>query len=205
MMMHTRSHRGRVVIGLVFLCALLVVGGVDTGPAGAATQPPAVVTVPLSALAVDDTTVTVTVLQDPMEPVHMMLKLCESGLPVGDEEEDRDLAANLERLCRAIDRVTRGLEDPRHELEAGDYIVTIPLSEPRGSLHAVVWKASTLDDAVAFVELVQGGKLKAMTVYSRYPTTAKTAPSCSACPIKELVFSAAGLKGHRPALEPRGD
>ncbi len=195
------SNDARIASWLIFLCAALVAGRADLAPASGATLPPAVVTVPVSALAVDDTTVTVTVLQDPMEPVHMMLELCESGLPVGEQEEDRDLAANLERLCRAIDRVTRGFEDPRHELETGDYVVTIPLREPRGTLHAVVWKASTLDDAVAFVELVQGGKLKALTVYSRYPNTAKKPSSCSACPIKELVFSAAGLKERRRTLE----
>lgn len=195
------SNGVRITRCLVILCAALVIGATAPAPGGADTTPPAVVTVPLSALAIDDTTVTVAVLQDPMEPVHMMLELCESGLPVGDEEENRDLMENLERLCRAIDRVTRGLEDPRHALEAGDYVVTIPLREPRGALRAVVWKAATLDDAVAFVELLQGGKLRAVTVYSRYPRSGSSAPVCSDCPIKDLVFSAAGLTEQRRAFE----
>lgn len=198
------SKAVRSVGCLVILWAPLVIGLTDLAPAGAGTTAPTVMTVPLSALAVDETTVTVAVLQDPMEPAHMMLELCESGLPVGDEEQNRDLAENLDRLCRAIERVTRGLEDPRHELEAGDYVVTIPLHERRGELRAVVWKAATLDDAVAFVELVQGGKLRAVTVYNRYPRGAATAPFCSECPIKDLVFSAAGLKEQRGVFERDG-
>ncbi len=198
------SKAVRLAVCLALLCAPLATGLTDLEPAGAGTTAPAVMTVPLSALGVDETTVTVAVLQDPMEPVHLMLELCESGLPVGGEEDNRDLAENLERLCRTIERVTRGLEDPRHELEAGDYVVTIPLREPRGELRAVVWKAATLDDAVAFVELVQGGKLRAVTVYSRYPRGAAKAPLCSECPIKDLVFSAAGLKEQRGAFERDG-
>lgn len=199
------SSRGmnhvRVRICLLVLCTALALGPTGLAPAGVDPTPPSVVTVPLSALAVEDTTVTVAVLQDPMEPVHKMLELCESGLPVGDQEENREVAESLERLCRAIGRVTRGLEDPRHVLDAGDYVVTIPLHEPRGGLRAVLWKAATLDDAVAFVELLQGGKLRAVTVYSRYPRGGAGAPICSECPIKDLVFSAAGLKEQRGALE----
>lgn len=185
---------------LVTLSAAFAIAASAPAPAVAETTPPAVVTLPLPALAVEEATVTVAVLQDPMEPVHMMLELCESGLPVGDEAENRELTESLERLCRAIGRVTRGLEDPRHALEAGEYVVTIPLREPRGALRAAVWKAARLDDAVAFVDLLQGGKLRGVTVYSRYPRGPEEAPLCSECPIKDLVFSAAGLKEQRGAL-----
>ena len=47
---------------------------------------------------------------------------------------------------------------------------------------------------MAFVSLLQGGSLKALKVYATIPWGSDPTTPCTECPIKELVFSAKGIK-----------
>jgi hypothetical protein len=85
-------------------------------------------------------------------------------------------------------------ELPAHRIDPKGYVISVPLKEPREGIQAVVWNTATLDEAITFVDLLQGGKLKAVTVYSFIPWAAKEARDCVECPIKELVFHASSLK-----------
>ena len=58
----------------------------------------------------------------------------------------------------------------------------------------MLWTTNSLDDAIAFVSLLQGGNLKAVKVYATIPWGSDPTATCTECPIKELVFSAKGIK-----------
>jgi len=44
------------------------------------------------------------------------------------------------------------------------------------------------------LSLLQGGNLKAIKVYTTIPWGSEPTTTCTECPIKELVFSAKGIK-----------
>ena len=83
---------------------------------------------------------------------------------------------------------------PTQNLEPKEYVITVPLKSPFQGIEALLWSTKSLDDAISFVGLLQGGNLKAVKVYTTIPWGIETATTCTECPIKELVFSASGIK-----------
>ena len=204
--MPRRSCRRRGTWSIAIGCLLavaLVVQGEEVSRAGRVNPPVTQVTVPLSELAVSDATVTVAVAQDPLQPFRAVLGMCKEGAFDGDQQPAED-AADLRSICETVDQVVRGLERPPQELNVGSYLVRIPLLQAREGLRAVTWQTKTLDDAIAFVDLLQNNKLKAVNVSVRDPWATEGSSRCSECPIKELVFDAKGLKEHGGLLRSPG-
>lgn len=158
-------------------------------------------TLPLSALAVDEATVTVTVLQDPLESVKNILSMCQEGTLGGPGQEGADLGEDMRAFCKTVDQLTRGVGQPSHAMKPGSYLVTIPLKQPQGSMRSVTWRSVTLDDAITFLDLVQGGKLKAVNVYAFDPWSPNAFSGCTQCPIKDLVFQAKSIKQQQEILK----
>lgn len=150
-----------------------------------------VISVPLPSLVLDEATVTVSVLQDP-RPNFMGLCTPELLRELGFEEED--LAGQVRKICRTAEKLTKNLEQPTHELNPRRYVVTVPLTEPRGAMRSVLWTSHSLDEAITFLDLLQSKKVKAVNVFATVPWSTEAADTCVECPIKDLVFHAGKIK-----------
>lgn len=199
--MSHRDHRVRrasrvAVLVLALWAPAMPVPGQTTGGDEAV-----VATIAVSGLALEDATVTVTALEDPLRPVTALLEMC--GAVEGDrrDQEDREITEHIRRVCQAIEQLTRAMEPPTHALKPEGYLVTIPLREPIGHIRAVLWRTSSLDEAIVFLDLLGGHKLRAVTAHRKVPPSSSQAPPCAECPIKDLVFSAASLRDDPRILE----
>jgi hypothetical protein len=117
----------------------------------------------------------------------------------------------------ALDQITLQ-QGPQHQI----YTVTVPLKQVQDKIKTVVWHSKTLDDAVLFIQLLEDGRLKAVSVESRATAFHAKAEQlgdsllescrhlegrtkelrllvdmlerCNDCRIRELVFSQTGSK-----------
>jgi hypothetical protein len=62
----------------------------------------------------------------------------------------------------ALDQITLQ-QGPQHQI----YTVTVPLKQGTDTMRSVVWHSKTLDDAVMFIQLLEEGRLKSVSVESR--------------------------------------
>ncbi len=153
------------------------------------------VSIPLAALDVNQATATVSVLQEPQSATNKLLDACQDNLPDEFVVEGHDLSEQIKKLCKMAKGFTRRyLDTPTHTLESKAYLMTIPLKHPEQDIHALTWKSATLDDALAFMTLLQSGNLQALKAYTRIPWGKETTQPCRECPITELVFNMAGMK-----------
>ncbi len=153
------------------------------------------VTIPLSIIDVDEATATISVLEEPMSSFNTFLKHCQSSLPEDFKEEGKDFTDDLKKFCELTEKFAkRYLSPPTQHLEPKEYVITVPLKSPYQGIEALLWTTKSLDDAITFVSLLQGGNLKAIRVYTTIPWGSEPTTTCTECPIKELVFSAKGFK-----------
>lgn len=154
-----------------------------------------IVTIPLSIVDVDEATATISVMEESLSSFNTFLKNCQSSLPEDFQKEDKDFSEDLKKFCEMTEQFAkRYLPPPTQHLEPKGYIITVPLKSPYQGIEALLWTTKSLDDAIAFVSLLKGGNLKAMKVYATIPWGSEPTITCTECPIKELVFSAMGLK-----------
>lgn len=154
-----------------------------------------IVTIPLSIVAVDEATATISVLEEPLSSFSSFLKNCQSSLPEDLEMEGKDFSEDVKKFCELTERYARRyLPPPTQYLEPKGYVISVPLKSSFQAIEALLWTTKSLDDAISFVSLLQGGNLKAVKVYSTIPWGIDPGAPCKECPIKELVFSASGIK-----------
>ena len=154
-----------------------------------------IVTVPLSRVDVDQATATVSVLEDPLSDLNSFLKNCQSSLSEELGKETKDFSDDLRQFCQLTEKLAkRYWPPPTQHLEPKGYVITVPLKSPLQEIEALLWSTQSLDDAISFVSLLQGGNLKAIKVYTTVPWGPDPGTPCTECPIKELVFSAMGMK-----------
>jgi len=154
-----------------------------------------IVTIPLTIIDVDEATATISVMDEPFSSFNTFLKHCPSGLPEDFTNGDKDFSEDLKKFCELTEQLTRHyLPPPTQHLEPKGYVITVPLKPPYNGIEALLWTTNSLDDAIAFVSLLQGGNLKAVKVYATIPWGSDPNTPCTECPIKELVFSAKGIK-----------
>ena len=154
-----------------------------------------VVTIPLSIVDVDEATATISVMDEPLSSFNTFLKHCQTDLPEDFLREDKDFSGDLKKFCELTEQLTKQyLPPPTQHLKPKGYVITVPLRSPYQGIKALLWTTNSLDDAIAFVSLLQGGNLKALKVYATIPWESEPAATCTECPIKELVFSAKGIK-----------
>ena len=177
-------------LGPILLPLLSNAGQSDTQPKGK------IVTIPLSVLDVEQATATISVMEEPYSSFNNLWEACQSNLPEDLEVEgEEDISEEVRRLCKMAEGFTkRYLPPPTHNIEPKAYVITVPLQSPFQKITALIWNARNLDDAIAFVSLLQSGNLKAVKVYAIMPWAEDPTTTCTECPIKELVFSAAGIK-----------
>ena len=153
------------------------------------------IAIPVSALNVEEAVATVSVLQDPEDSTHSFLGICESKVLKGIEVEGEDIQALLQKLCGVMKQLSREKSLPEQKLMANSYRIAVPLREPEQNVRAVTWTAKSLDDALAFVELLKSGKLKGLKALTRIPWDSDdSAQSCTECPISDLIFGIEGIK-----------
>ena len=127
--------------------------------------------------------------------MHSLLEACQSELPEDLNVEGKDMSEEVRKLCKMAEGFTkRYLPPPTQHIEPKAYVITVPLQSPYQKITALIWNAQSLDDAIGFVSLLQSGNLKAVKVYAIMPWAEDPTTTCTECPIKELVFSAAGIK-----------
>ena len=154
-----------------------------------------VVTIPLSIVNVDEATATISVMEEPSSSFQTFLKHCQGGWPQEFPNEGQDFSDDLKKFCELTEQITKHyLPPPAQHLDPKGYVITVPLRSPYNEIEALLWTTTSLDDAIAFVSLLQGGHLKAMKVYATIPWASDPTRTCTECPIKELVFSAKGIK-----------
>lgn len=149
------------------------------------------VTIPLSALDIGEAVATVSVLQDPARSANSLLGFCESKILRGIEIEGEDLQGLIQKLCGAMKQFSREVSPPTQGLSSKSYLIAVPLSQPEHQIQSVTWTAQSLDDAVAFIDLLKSGQLKAMKVLTNVPWASN---SCTECPISDLVFRIEAIK-----------
>ena len=164
-----------------------------------------VVMIPVSSLASDNATTTVSVLRDSFVPANKLLDFCgpdQVEPPHGEKEETTNQS---KVFCQLLEGFVKQLDTPRNEFQASDYLVTIPLKQPQDGVEAVTWTSKNLEGAIAFIDVVQGGRLKGVNIYASHGLrmTERDKPPCLACPIKDLIFHAASIKEHKEFLEGR--
>lgn len=159
-------------------------------------------TIPLSILDVEQATATISVLEEPHSSFNRILEACQSKLPEEFRIEGKDLSEEMRKLCNMAERFTkRYVPPPTQRFEPKGYVITVPLKSSFQGIAALLWNTKNLDDAITFVNLLQSGNLKAVKVYSTIPWAIDPAKTCTECPIKELVFSASGMKEHLQKLK----
>ncbi len=165
-----------------------------------------IVTIPLSIVDVDEATATISVMDEPLSSFNTFLKHCQSGLPDDFLQEDKDYSGDLKKFCEFTEQITKQyLPPPTQHLRPKGYVITVPLKSPYQGIEALLWTTNNLDDAIAFVSLLQGQNLKAMKVYATIPWGSEPTTTCTECPIKELVFSAKGIKEQLQELKRKED
>ena len=154
-----------------------------------------IVTIPLSILDVEQATATISVMEEPHSSIHGLLEACQSKLPEDLNVEGKDISEEVRKLCKMAEGFTkRYMPPPTQRIEPKAYVITVPLQSPFHDITALIWNTKNLDDAIAFVSLLQSGNLKAAKVYATLPWAEDPRTTCTECPIKELVFSATGIK-----------
>lgn len=163
-----------------------------------------VIMIPVSSLASENATTTVSVLRDAIVPANRLLDFCEPDQkhPQGEKGET-DKQSKV--ICQLLEGFVKQLDTPRNEFQASDYLVTIPLKQPYDGVEAVTWTSKNLEGAIAFMDVVQGGRLKGVNVSSSSGSSIneREKQSCLACPIKDLIFHAASISEHKEFLEGR--
>ena len=160
------------------------------------------VTIPLSLVDVDEATATISVMDDPLASFNTFLKHCQSGVPEVYFDDDKDFSEDLKKFCELTEQLTKHyLPPPTQHLKPKGYVISVPLTSRHNDIEALLWTTNNLDDAIAFVSLLQGGNLKAVKVYATIPWGPNPATPCRECPIKELVFSAKGIKDQLRELQ----
>ncbi len=160
---------------------------------------PATVAVPLSALNIDEAVATVSVLQDPAVSENSLLGFCRSKVLQGIEIEGEDIQGLIKKLCGAMKQLSREVAPPTQGFSGNSYLITVPLNHPQQHIHSVTWSAKSLDDAIAFIDLLKSGQLKAMKVLTSVPWAPGSSRPCRDCPISDLVFRIEAMK-NKPHL-----
>ena len=186
-----------LLIGLAFsFGTLLLPVFSNAGPSDAQSKD-TIVTIPLSILDVEQATATISVMEEPHSSFNSLLEACQSKLPEDMKVEGKDISEEVRRLCKMAEGFTkRYLPPPTQHIEPKAYVITVPLQSPFHDITALIWNTKNLDDAISFVSLLQSGNLKAVKVYAIIPWAEDPRTTCTECPIKELVFSATGIKEH---------
>ena len=183
--------RFRVIVTILgFLAGFL---SVQSGWAGENNQM-RTVAIPLSALNIDDAVATVSVLQDPAGSAGSLLGFCESKVLQGIEIEGEDIQGLIKKLCGAMKQFSREVAPPTQGFSANSYLITVPLHHPQQHIHGVTWTAKSLDDAIAFIDLLKSGQLQAMKVLTNVPWAPGSSEHCRDCPISDLVFRIEAMK-----------
>lgn len=194
------SPRSAGSIGWGLMCVAACVLFFQTG--SLAEETGASVEIPLSHLDVEQAVATVTVLPDRRMSVHVLLELCQSARTDEYSREIQDLSEEMKKWCRMMERlVTKYASPPTQQLRTQGYVISIPVREQHGSVSAATWTTQTLDEAIAFVELLTSGQLKSVRVSPSAPWLPNGDRPCSECPINALVFRAANIKEKRNFLE----
>lgn len=159
------------------------------------------VSIPLDSLDIHEAVATVSVLDDPQSSLDSLLGLCDSDLAGTFRVEEEDLRGALKKLCGMVEGLINKLEPPPQEITPRLFLIQVPLKQPFQAIRAVTWKATSLDDAMTFIELLKDGRLQAVKVYSTIPWSENPTQLCSECPIKDLVFRLDAIKEKRHLLE----
>lgn len=160
------------------------------------------IVIPLASLDVEEATATVSVMPDNPSPMSTIFELCDSGVPEHSDPEIQEISEELKKWCRMAEGFSKKyVPPPAQQLQAQGYVITVPVKNPTRGVEAVLWNTKTLDDAIAFVDLLQSGKLKAVNVYASIPWSSEANGLCSKCPIKELVFHASGIREQLKSLQ----
>ena len=152
------------------------------------------VAIPLSALNIEEAVATVSVLQDPAASANSLLGFCESKVLQGIEIEGEDIQGLIKKLCGAMKQFSREVAPPTQGLSANTYLITVPLKQPEQSIRGVTWTAKSLDDAIAFIDLLKSGQLKGMKVLTSVPWAPGSTQPCQECPISDLIFRIEAMK-----------
>lgn len=195
----------KVLVGLILVSLVVAPSfAVEAKNAGAkGLQKRTVLMIPVSALASDNATTTVSVLRDSLASANTIFDLCQSDQKEQPQGEKGEITKQAKGLCQLFEGFVKDLDTPRNEFQASDYLVTVPLKQRQGEVEAVTWTSKNLEGAIAFMDVLQGGRLKGVNVYSSYPSARNEDEPCSACPIKDLIFHAASIKEHKEFLEGR--
>ncbi len=161
------------------------------------------VMIPTSSMASDKATVTVSVLRETSASANQLLDFCQSD---PDSHPQEETTRQSRFLCQLLEGLVTQLNAPRHEFQGSEYLVTIPLTQPREGVEAVTWTSRDLDGAITFLDVVQGGTLKGVRISlpsgTKDPKVDRS--SCQACPIQDLIFQAAAIRDHKAFLENEG-
>jgi len=189
------------VIGSVALCAWIFLlmgpgvwasGGENSGSQKSGSD---VVMLPISALDVDQATAAISVLQEPQSPLMNLLQTCQGSLPDHVVVDGQNLSEEVKELCQMAEGFTRkNMDHPQQNFQSKGYRITVPLKRSHEQMQAVVWNTQNLDDAIAFVNLLQSGKLKGVKAYAASPWGKNSSKACTECPITELMFQVGSLK-----------
>jgi|GEM_PF-2309990 len=153
------------------------------------------VVLPISALDVDQATAAISVLQEPQSPLMNLLQTCQGSLPDHVVVDGQNLSEEVKKLCRMAEGFTRkNMDHPQQNFQSKGYRITVPLKRSHEQMQAVVWNTQNLDDAIAFVNLLQSGKLKGVKAYATIPWGKHSSKACTECPITELMFQVGSLK-----------
>lgn len=161
----------------------------------------ATVSIPLSALNIEEAVATVSVLQDPAASANSLLGFCESKMLQGIEVEGEDIQGLIKKLCGAMKQFSREVAPPTQGLSANTYLITVPLKQPQQYIRSVTWTAKSLDDAIAFIDLLKSGQLKGMKVLTSVPWAPGSSQPCTECPISDLIFRIEAMKDKRQLFE----
>lgn len=193
-----RLRRGVFLIMSFFATCLIGIPGTLALGQALPESEDGTILLPLETLDVDQATATVSVLQEPDSPLQTLLETCQTSLPDQVIIEGKDMSEEAKAFCRTVQRfMRRHSTPPAHTLESKGYVISVPLKSPYQGIHSLSWYTLNLDDAIAFVSLLQSGNLRAVKVYTTVPWSSTPTVPCSACPIKELVFSITGMKQYR--------
>jgi len=133
--------------------------------------------------------------------VDSLADVCQSDFVRQLQIEGEDIQGAIKKVCGMMEGLIQKLEPPPQEVAPKVFLIHVPLKQPYQAIRAVTWKAKSLDEAMAFIELLKDGRLKAVKVLSSIPWSDHPAQPCSECPVKDLVFRLDAMKGKRHLLE----
>lgn len=202
-----RGKPWRILLSLaahLLLGSVLLVAVIPDDVAGGEGE--SVKMIPLADLDVEQATATVSVLPDEFSSMDTILNLCRSGLPKEYFPDAEDISEGLKKWCGMLEGLAKKhVSPPSHRIQEGAYVISVPLKKPQDGVQAVRWTSKNLDEAIAFVDLLQKGTLKAVTIYTSDPWKSDGRLRCSECPIKDLVFHAAGIRDQLKFLEEKSN